>query len=653
MTALARAKALWQHYSGEEETPLDGDTPAWAVSLVVHVAVLVSMAMVVIPLPTKSTPAISIEQPVTDDVLLVDPPEMTVSLDQQPTVGAESKDSLDAAESLAPVLADDSLVPVELPELTASDITIEPILDVFATGMNVSDSLIVKGTAGVGVEGASGAVDRLTMEIQASLEKRDTLVCWVFDQSVSLASQRREIASRLERVFDELGVTGRGAGRTQLFNLVFAYGKQTTAIFDKPTTDVSGIVKAIESIPIDESGLEMTFTAVAQTAQRAKEVRGSAAARNVMIIVFTDEVGNDEDKCDAVAAFCRTQKLPVYVVGVPAPFGRRQVEMKFVEFEERFADEVRWPVVDQGPETLFPEVVRIKMGNDLDDAIDSGFGPFSLSKLCAETGGIYFAVHANRNAAGRVGNAATAPMASRLRYFFDADAMRVYRPEYVPATVLDKAIASNRAKKALVDAAKMADLAPMESPVRTFPRIDDGKLAQLFGDAQKASAQLQPKVEMLHGVLAAGEPDRPRIQEPRWQAGYDLAMGRVLAFKVRNVGYNQMLGNAKSGRKFENPKSDTWELDPSDDLSGLDSPTRKLAEQAKTYLQRVVAEHPGTPWALIAEQELKTKLGHAWRETYTGVKARQGEGNGNDNLRPDDMLRKVDKPKPKRDLKNL
>lgn len=653
MTALARAKALWQQYTGEEETPLDGDTPAWAVSLVVHVAVLTAMALVVIAPPPRSTPAISIEQPVTDDVLLVDPPDMAVSLDQQPEVGAESDESLDAAESLAAVLADDSVVPVEVPEFASSDIAIEPVLDVLATGLNVSDSLVVKGTAGVGVEGASGAVDRLTMEIQASLEQRDTLVCWVFDQSVSLAGQRREIAARLGRVFDELGTTGRAPGRPELFNLVFAYGKQTTAVIDKPTTDVSVVVKAIESIPIDESGLEMTFTAVGQAAGRAKEARGSPRGRNVMIIVFTDEVGNDEDKCDAVATFCRTQRMPVYVVGVPAPFGRRQVEMKFVEFDERFADDVRWPVVDQGPETLYPEVVRIKMGTDLDDAIDSGFGPFSLSKLCAETGGIYFAVHANRNAGGRVGNAATAPMASRLRYFFDADVMRPYRPAYVAAAVLDKAIASNRATRALVEAAKMAEISPMESPPRTFPRVDDGRLAQLFSEAQKASAQLQPRIDMLHGVLAAGEPDRPRIQEPRWRAGYDLALGRVLALKVRNVGYNQMLGNAKSGRKFENPKNDTWELMPSDDLSGLDSPTRKLAEQAKTCLQRVVAEHPGTPWALIAAQELETELGHAWRETYTGVRERQGNGNGNDNLRPDDMLRKVEKPKPKRELKNL
>jgi hypothetical protein len=653
MTALARAKAWWQQYTGEEETPLDGDTPAWAVSLVVHVAVLVGMALVMIPVPPKPTPAISIVQTAVEDVLLVDPPELTVSLDQQPAVGAESVDSLAAAESLAPVVAEESVVPVEIPDVAASDTHIEPVLDALATGLRVSDSFVVKGVAAVGTTGASGAVDRLTLEIQAALEERDTVVCWVFDQSVSLAGQRREIAARLERVFDELGVTGRAPGRSELFNLVYAYGKVTAPVIDKLTTDVSQVVKAIESIPIDESGLEMTFTAIEQAALRAEKVRVNPRSRNVMIIVFTDEVGNDEHLCDQVAEFCRKRQMPVYVVGVPAPFGRRQVEMKFVEFDDRYADDVRWPVVDQGPESLYPEVVWIKTGSELDDPIDSGFGPFSLSKLCAETGGIYFAVHANRNASGRVRDAATAPMASRLRYFFEPDVMRAYRPDYVSAVTLDKSIAANRAKQALVHAAKSSELSPMESPRRTFPREDDGKLALLFSEAQKAAAVLQPKIDMLHTTLAAGEPDRPKVQERRWQAGYDLALGRVLAFKVRNFGYNQMLGTAKSGKKFENPKNDTWELVPSDDLTGLSSPTRKLADQARTYLQRVVQDHPGTPWALIAEQELRTPLGHAWRETYTGVNARQMDGNGGNNLRPDDMLRKVEKPKPQRPLRNL
>jgi hypothetical protein len=526
---------------------------------------------------------------------------------------------------------------------------------VVTTGLNYDENLSVMGTSGVGETGASGAVDRLTLEIAASLEQRSTIVCWVFDQSVSLSGQRKEIASRLERVFDELGLTAT-AQSNELLNLVYAYGKQVTPVIDKPTRDVADVVAAIDRIPVDESGLENTFTAIAEAAKKAKQVRLSGAdRRNVMIINFTDEVGNDQQYADSVATFCRAQAMRVFVVGVPAPFGRTEVKMKFVEFDPKYAADEQWAVVEQGPESLYPEFVNVRPKNSPDEPIDSGFGPFSLSKLCAETGGIYFAVHANRGARGRVSDSATAAMSSQLRYFFDPKVMRDYRPDYLPQAQIDKMLAANKAKSALVSAAKAAQLAPMEAPTMRFPREDDGKLAQLLGEAQKKAAVLEPKIDALYGMLAAGVPDRAKIapEEKRWQAGFDLALGRVLAVKVRTNAYNIMLAQAKAGMRFKNPKNDTWILNPSDDVSQVGSQTERLAKQADEVLRRVVAEHPGTPWAQMAAEELRTPLGYSWEETFSGVNSpKPGNGNGNPN-QGDDKKRMLAPPQPKRDLKKI
>jgi hypothetical protein len=657
MSAIAWAKRWWQQSTGEEETPLDGDTPAWILSLLINLAVLLVMAFLVVPTPPRPAASIVIQQPAAEDDLFLEPQDLAVSIEPEANVGAASDDSLDVAESLAAVMAEEQTIPVDIPEMFAdSAARVREPLDVIPAGLNVSESLVVLGDAAVGTDGANGAVDRLTMEINASLAERSTLVGWVFDQSVSLAGQRQEIAKRLEQVFGELEFAGAGRG-PGLFHLVYAYGERVTPVIDTPVKEGHKVIRAIESIPVDESGIEMTFTAVQKMAERAKATRGSVRDRNVMLIVFTDEVGNDEQYADTVAKFCRDQSMRVFVVGVPAPFGRREVQIKFVEFDDKFSDdEVRWPVVDQGPETLHPEVVRIPVGGELDDPIDSGFGPFSLSKLCFQTSGFYLAVHANRGAVGRVRDRDTAPMASRLRFFFDPDVMRNYRPDYVPAAELDRQIAANGAKKALIEAAKESEVKLLEAPRMTFPREDDGKLAQLLGEAQKAAAVLQPKLDRLHMILAAGEPDRAKLKdkEQRWQAGYDLAMGRVLAHKVRTVGYNQMLAGAKGGKAFKDPKHDTWELVPSDDLGGLDSQTKKLADQARVYLRRVVDQHPGTPWALIADKELERQLGYAWQETFTDVKGRQRMAGGNNNgVPPDDAMRKLEKPKPKRQLKNI
>jgi hypothetical protein len=652
---LSQTKRLWQEYTGEEDTPFDGDSPAWLISLLIHVVVLLSLALVALREPTRSAPAITIIQPqeAVEEVLQA-PREMVVADEQESESGAESEEStMEVAQALAPTLSEQSVIPVEDELDVSSEITLEP-LDVIPTADTIDETFVVKGAVGAGATGATGAVDRLTGEIAASLDRHPTVVCWVFDQSVSLAGQRKQIAARLGKVFEELGVNRSAAHRPDLKNMVVSFGKNVKLV-TKATDDAESVVKAIESIPVDESGVEMTFTAIRGAAQEASIFR-RAPRRNVMIVVFTDEVGNDQNEADKTAAFCRALGIPVYVVGVPAPFGTKDVRFKFVEFDAKYDQDVQWAVVEQGPETLYPELVHVRSGNLADEAIDSGFGPFSLSKLCAATGGIYFAVHANRGARGKVSREDTAAMSSQLRYFFDPDVMRNYQPDYLSAATIDKMLAENRAKKVLVEAARSVEVSPMQSPTMTFPRKDDGALSLLLSDAQKTAAQVQPRIDALAELLKSGLADRDAIKEKRWQAGYDLSLGRVLALKVRTDAYNTMLAQAKSGMKFKDPKNDTWVLEESDDVSKAGSQTEKVSQQATMLLNRVLQDHPGTPWALLAAEELRRPMGYKWVEKHTGVNAPKmgnGGGGGVPGAGVDDKKKMLAAPKPKRPLKNL
>jgi hypothetical protein len=661
MSSLERARLWWQRTTGEDETPLDGDTPAWAVSMLVHVVALVALAALMVPPERPTAPPIAIlqtpEDPIEPDEEPFTPPEEVVVAPPEDEAGAQSAAGEAVAASVAPLVADTPQVPVEpVAMFDAGDIHVDPFdAEMPPQGLEFTDTVAIRGDVAVGTTGAAGAVDRLTAEIRAALEQRPVLMVWVFDQSVSLAAQRREIAARLDRVCDELGTKGPVADRPDLLHMVYAYGDRVTPVVLKPTRDGAAVVKAIGSIPVDESGVEMTFTALATAAKAAKVARGDAAARNVMIVCFTDEVGNDQQFADQVATFCRAQAMRIYVVGVPAPFGRQQVEVRFVEFDPKYAAGDQFPVVDQGPETLYPEVVRIGAGLGIDEPMDSGFGPYSLSKVCAETGGIYFRVHANRVTGSRVTE--TSPMASRLRHFFDDDAMRAYRPDYLPAAKVEQMIAANRAKQALVAAAAATAVGALEEPRMIFPREDDGKLVTLLSQAQRAAAVLAPRIDGLLATLQAGLRDRDNLgaNEKRWQAGYDLALGRVLAAKVRTDAYNTVLALAKSGMTFTDPKNDTWRLVRSDTVANAGSQMEKLAGQARASLERVVKEHPGTPWALIAQEELRTPLGYEWRETHTGVNVppKNEPGNGGMPRPRDDRMRDLAPPKPPRPLKNL
>ncbi len=199
MNPLKQAKLWWQRYTGEEETPLDGDTPAWAVSMMLHVVVLLSLALIGLGELPKSSPVITLLQSTAEETD-VSMEEIAISEEIPESSGAESEESTEVAEALAPTLSEVSLVPVEADQDIVSDIHLEP-MDALPTGQQMDASIIVKGAVGVGTTGASGAVDRLTAEIASSLDQRPTLVCWVFDQSVSLSAQRKEISSRLDRVF--------------------------------------------------------------------------------------------------------------------------------------------------------------------------------------------------------------------------------------------------------------------------------------------------------------------------------------------------------------------------------------------------------------------------------------------------------------------
>lgn len=631
--------------------------PAWAVSLLLHVVVLLALAVIVLEPSVSPRERLVLTQAPVEEQPLLEPVDVAIADVPADEVGAQSDQGIDMAEAVAPELSEVAVAVTQTVPQSDIEIRVDP-LDAVPTALTLSKSIVVKGTvSGVGATGASGAVDRLAAEINGYLEeRRETVIYWLFDQSVSLATQRKEIATRLERVFDELGISSGGAKSRRLSHIVVGYGKSVTPPAKTPTHESSEVVEAIRSIEIDDSGIEMTFTAIGKCAVDARRFRNVAPKKNVLIIVFTDEVGNDEKFADQTTKLCQTLGIPVYVVGVPAPFGQRQVRMKFVDSDPRYDSSEEWAVVEQGPETLYPEVVRIRAGRFRDDAIESGFGPFSLCKLCSGTHGLYFAVHPNRDAAGYVGNRDVAPMSSQLRRFFDPQVMRNYQPNYESAAEIDQMIRQNRAMAALVEAGKASEVSPMESPTMTFPRKDDAELVRLLGLAQRDAALLLTKVDGIHATLQKGLPDRPKIKEKRWQAGYDLALGRVLAMKVRADAYNNMLAQAKTGMKFRNPGSDTWQLVVADDLSGVDSQTQKMGKQAREYLERVVAEHPGTPWALIAADELETPLGYRWEERHTGVE-KDRVGDGNSNAMPskprDDNKRNLAPPKPKRDLKNV
>lgn len=190
----------------------------------------------------------------------------------------------------------------------------------------------------------------------------------------------------------------------------------------------------------------------------------------------------------------------------------------------------------------------------------------------------------------------------------------------------------------------------MKDPRTRFVKRDEAGFSNELSESQKQAAQLEPQIEQLYQLLLLGEADRSAEKSQRWQAGYDLALGRVLATKVRTETYNAMLAVAKRGIKLKDPKSNTFTLVPADIVS-VGSQYKKGAEKAKELLQRVIDQHEGTPWAYLAKKELATPIGWEWKESYTDLSPppRPGAGNGgNPPAAQNDAANMIKKPPPKR-----
>ncbi len=658
MNLMEPLRVWWQKQTGEEETPFDGDTPAWVISMVVHVALLVILAATGLALTGNDADLQLAIEKVEEPELETLPEEFYFSEQTTEDMGANSVNAEQAAMAMAAIKSDVSDVPT--PELQAEvgTLVVESPTTI-AVGPNVSSEMMVRGAAtGVGTTGAIGAIDRITHEILLSLEQRKTLVVWLFDKSGSLQRQREAVVDRFDQVYEELGVI-RAAGDPAfakhddkpLLTTVMAFGQDIQTLTPEPTDNLDEIKSAVASIKNDASGIERVFSAVTEAAKKSLTYRMAEESkrRNVMIVILTDEAGDDQEGIDPTVGLCRRYQIPVYVVGVPAPFGRKEVEIKYVDPNPEFDQTAQWIPVHQGPESFLPERVKLFFsGVERDEAIDSGFGPYALTRLCYETGGVYFAVHPNRNTGREVRRHETAELSAHFSYFFDPNVMRRYAPDYVSVAEYKQLINSNKARYALVEAAMKSAASPMDSPRLKFPKEGEAELANLLTEAQMDAAKLAPRIEAIYQTLALGERDRAKLTGLRWQAGYDLAMGRTLAVMVRTNAYNSLLAQAKQGMKFKNKKNDTWVLEPSDKVT-ISSVLEKQAKAAKTYLQRVVDEHPGTPWAMLAARELEQSLGWEWKEIHTGVQARKMGMGGDGNANPQDDKRKMlVKPKPKR-----
>lgn len=605
---------MWSHWLDRLDERFPGwaggrsrrDLPAFAVSFGVHAAILAVLGVVGIaaraePRAEITGAVVAPDLPALDptEVQDVDQPDRPVVVESigssAPTLAAL------ASEGSAPILA-------AKPDGAGSRMLLDANVGrpgdlVMPTAATLSQSVSIRGSGAEHVAGVEGAVDRIAAELLTRVEQGLTLVVWAFDASGSLVAERGRLAKQIEQVYAHINQldTGRIAEGDALMTMVVAFGNDRKAMLAEPTRDVPAILAAIGEVPIDTTGVEATFGTVAWIAGRWGKYRGpdGGSKYQVVTIVVTDEVGDDEPQLERAIGTALAARMPVYVLGSPALFGKVEGRMNYTDPKTK---KTHYNIpVRQGPESVALESILLPFwyGGDQYANLDAGFGPYALSRLAGATGGIYFVA--------RLGP-------SRLT--FDPDAMREYRPDWISAEQYGRGAQKDPIRGAVLQAATITQQQLPGQPGLTFPPADTPEFKEAMEREQITVARIEYTVNEALDPITAVSKLRDRETSRRWQAHYDLIRGRLLAMKIRCAEYQTACAKMKrDAPRFADAKSNAWRLVPAEQVQSGDKVDR-VARETRALLERVVAEHPNTPWALLARRELKDPFGFQWVEAY-------------------------------------
>ena len=585
--------------------------PAVGLSLMTHLAILVAFASITYTINAPAQPTIRAELAgaALPDMSKVDDTTAIAATDGATTMEATAGSFAPSVSAVIVTNPSTETIPLEAikPESRSAARVILP------TATRLDQAVSIRGSGSEHVGGVEGAVDRLAIETLRQLERGPTLVVWAFDASGSLVAERERLSKHIQQVYNHIREYDRDGRTSQdgLLTLVAAFGQDRRLMTSEPTADPQSIASAINAVPLDESGFESTFTTVAEIARRWGKFKHDGKAYNVMTIVVTDEVGDDQDKLEDAIRAANAAKMPVYVLGSPALFGRADGHM---DYKHPKTGQVYHNLpVTQGPESVAIEQVRIPFWYDGPqyDVMDAGFGPYALSRLAGATGGIYFVTRMGPN-----------------RLTFDPAGMREYKPDWVSKAQYLAAVdpATHPIRYAVMQAGLMTQQNLPGQPGLTFPAVESPQFKADMERNQITVARIAFTVDQAPAPISQAAKFRDRETSRRWQAHYDLARGRLLAMKLRCYEYNWACAKMKKDApKFSQPGSNAWRLVPDTEVHYSDK-AAAAANEARTLLQRVINDHPGTPWAVLAERELKDPFGFKWVEANVPPPPKEGMG---------------------------
>ena len=482
----------------------------------------------------------------------------------------------------------------------------------------------VNGETGAHVEGYGAALSRISAELMRLMREQPLLAVWLFDASSSLADDRREINDQFGKIYAELNIakeeaTGRRAKYESIETVICQFGADVVPLTDEPTGDLETIKAAIDMITEDKSGEENVFRSLIAALDRYGKM-AVRSKRKLVVIVVSDESGDDGTAVEEAIAKSRQVRAPVYFLGRESIFGYPYAS---VELKDEKTGLPIWPTISRGPETALPEALQwtgfgTRHGRGAENA-SAGFGPYTQVRLSRESGGIFFLLaDVEENLAG-----------INKQRTYDPLAMKEYEPLLLPRQEYERERARSEFRKTVALVINRLDPnSDRELNLQWLFPTDQQAFAE---DAQKEAVKAIRALGLIKEAITALDQIRDqRASEAstRWRAAYDLVYAQCRAYQVQIFQYLLALDRQlETWPALEKDDTNRWRrvgrgkmFPPTEsqlNATGITAEELDASREAaiREY-ERVMEEHPGTPWALRAGMEKRRGFGIGFVEHF-------------------------------------
>ena len=573
-----------------------------AVSIGLHLIVLLVLAGVKFGVPNVSRPEIQIQ---TDIVEQFKPEPLqlrsVITMDKSVSIadrGVELDKQLETKDEEVPVMTVDKL------DLGGMDFDLLAKKDrPLETRWKPGDltGMIVRERG----QDLGSAMDAVARPIIQEVAKRELLCVFLFDGSRSLEKERTLLSNQLERTFNDIRFAIVERQERRLHWALVMFGKEARTVL-KPTRETKKVQDAIAAMSYDSSGEENVLNAI----EHCLDEFGGAKGR-LFILLITDEQGSDtglngettkeRQAMTRTIAACNRKNARLFVLGRETYLMHSGGWYTITDegIAKRGYQDVGWSTCRRelpGPNWW---LCLGDSGNWMQsDWIVTGFGSFTLSTLAQRTGGTYFII--SDKPAG-----------------YDPNDMRAYEPEWISPDEYDSRTKASPLRKTLVEAIETVYADISWGAYRGEWSSGQQRWWKDYEDVlEKKMEWCDKTIEKLSRLEKSS--GRERHARKRWEANYDLTLAMIYKMNVMLMetreGVYRLLADPPDEPNEKPNEPGTWVIEyhlfparPDEDIHVWKKRDLENArEKAVRALEKVIRSHDGTPWADQARSELNT-----------------------------------------------